>query len=150
MSEIIPQKLYLSDMYIPDNIPISAIICVADRLKIENKHDVPIFTYKIDDQYDFSIYEYFDEITELIQSIQGPVVVNCVAGISRSATIVIAYLMRYYGMDLRQAFVYTRSKRRQICPNKGFMKCLRDYEVEICGYNSMTEKECTQLFYYSD
>lgn len=53
---------------------------------------------------------------------------HCFAGISRSATIIIAYLMRYHNMDLREAHAFVRKQRSFICPNHGFMGQLRRYE----------------------
>jgi len=50
---------------------------------------------------------------------KGGVLVHCEAGMSRSPTIVISYLVRYHNMSLSQAFVYVRA-RRGIAPNYGF------------------------------
>ena len=50
--------------------------------------------------------------------------VHCYAGISRSATIVISYLMKEHGMSLQAATQLTRSKRWFINPNPGFVKQL--------------------------
>ena len=51
---------------------------------------------------------------------QGKVLVHCAAGVSRSASIVIAYIMvkNQYDFDTAKAFV--RSKRSCISPNRGF------------------------------
>ena len=53
---------------------------------------------------------------------QGKVLVHCAAGVSRSASIVIAYIMikNEYHFDTAKAFV--RSKRSCIMPNPGFQK----------------------------
>ena len=48
---------------------------------------------------DKSDYFSFDEITDLIHK-QNSVLVNCTAGISRLATMVIAYIMKYYKLNL--------------------------------------------------
>ncbi len=52
-------------------------------------------------------------------------------GISRSATIVIAYLMNRFGMSLPQAFSYVKAKRPEIGPNRHFMRTLVQYEQEL-------------------
>ena len=52
----------------------------------------------------------------------GKVLVHCYAGISRSATTVISYLMREHGMSLQDATKLCRSKRWFINPNQGFVK----------------------------
>lgn len=50
----------------------------------------------------------------------GSVLVHCAAGVSRSASIVIAYLMRNNGMNYTEAYALVKNKRFVICPNHGF------------------------------
>ena len=52
-------------------------------------------------------------------------------GISRSAAIVIAYLMNRYGMSLHDAYSYVKLLRPEIGPNSHFMKILEYYEYEL-------------------
>eukprot|EP00759_Apiculatamorpha_spiralis_P056310 PhF_6_TR7995/c1_g2_i1/m.12296 len=52
-------------------------------------------------------------------------------GISRSATIVIAYLMTHKGMSIADALHYTQQKRSVVSPNYGFMQCLVEYEKQL-------------------
>jgi hypothetical protein len=49
------------------------------------------------------------------------VLVHCAAGISRSATIVIMYLMRKHGMSVTTAYKYVAARRPIINPNTRFM-----------------------------
>ena len=49
-------------------------------------------------------------------------------GISRSASIVIAFLMHTKLINFEQALFYLRSKRRQVQPNPGFVLQLQKYE----------------------
>ena len=55
---------------------------------------------------------------------QDKAIVNCAAGVSRSATVVLAWLMSRGAMTLRQAFIYLRSKRKFVYPNQGFWEFL--------------------------
>ena len=107
-----------------------------------------IHKYNLHDSYECNISLYFDEISDLIHK-QDVVLVNCVAGISRSASFVIAYLMKYYEMNLEDAFLYVRKRRNRICPNKKFMTYLYEYEFKLYGENSLTYDECVNLFYYT-
>lgn len=52
----------------------------------------------------------------------GIVLVHCFAGVSRSATIVIAYLMQEHGMTYNEALNYVKKQRYFINPNDGFKR----------------------------
>ena len=70
-------------------------------MKIINTNpNVTVHKYELADDYNCNISLYFDEIGEIINK-GGIVLVNCAAGISRSSTIVIAYIMKYYKLDLK-------------------------------------------------
>jgi len=58
------------------------------------------------------------------------VLVHCQAGISRSATLVIAYLIKHQKMNLKDAYLHVKSKRPQIGPNKGFIQQLMDFVLK--------------------
>jgi atypical dual specificity phosphatase/dual specificity phosphatase 12 len=54
--------------------------------------------------------------------------VHCYAGISRSASIIISYLMKKYNWSYEKAYNYVKNKRPIINPNRGFKKQLIQYE----------------------
>ncbi|CAG2117707.1 unnamed protein product, partial [Medioppia subpectinata] len=60
------------------------------------------------------------------------VLVHCGAGISRSATIVVSYLMRELRMTLKESMAFVRTKRPIIRPNDGFQRQLSLYEWMGC------------------
>jgi dual specificity phosphatase 12 len=51
---------------------------------------------------------------------KGGILVHCYAGVSRSATCVIAYLMQEKQMSFDNAFQFLSSKRPVVFPNMGF------------------------------
>lgn len=57
--------------------------------------------------------------------------VHCQAGISRSATICIAYLMYLKHLNLDEAFDFLKSKRSVISPNLNFMRQLAEFEAQL-------------------
>ena len=63
----------------------------------------------------------------------GNVLVHCYAGISRSTSIVIAYLMKNKKMSFNKALELIKEKRGKIQPNSGFVLQLKAYEKEL-GY----------------
>jgi protein-tyrosine phosphatase len=155
MSEIIKGKLFLGNVFDANsptflqNNNITTVISVATDAKIINDNKtISVYKYNLNDDYDCDISQYFNEITELIYR-KDVVLIICVAGISRSATFVLVYLMRYCEANLKQAFNYIRRKRNQICPNKKFMEYLLEEEFRLLGYNSLTHADCIQLFFYT-
>ncbi|CAG8659698.1 16781_t:CDS:2, partial [Acaulospora morrowiae] len=96
------------------------------------------YTYKIINILDHTkedIMKHFEETYKFIQQAldgQGKVLVHCQAGISRSPTVVMAYLMKSRKMSFDQAYELVESKRPLICPNSGFQHQLRLYQTMGC------------------
>lgn len=59
---------------------------------------------------------------------EGNVLVHCFAGISRSTTIVIGYLMYKLGSTLEDTFNMIKRKRSIILPNYGFLLQLKVFD----------------------
>lgn len=53
----------------------------------------------------------------------GRILVHCAVGVSRSATLVLAYLMIYHRLTLVEA-IKTVKDHRGIIPNRGFLRQL--------------------------
>jgi protein-tyrosine phosphatase len=71
--------------------------------------------------------------------------VHCAAGISRSTSIVLAYLMKHEKMALKEAFILVKTQRKGVSPNKGFVKQLLRFEKELFGSNSVDEHQFYML-----
>jgi protein-tyrosine phosphatase len=61
------------------------------------------------------------------------VYVHCQSGISRSATVVIAYIMKHHGLSLMDSYKLVFDARPVINPNDGFFRALQDYAAAECG-----------------
>lgn len=83
-----------------------------------------------EDSDDFRLIRFFDEAADYIHDHlrKGNVLVHCYAGISRSASIVIAYLIKYHGFSTERALKTIQQSRMQAQPNNGFIRQLRDFE----------------------
>jgi hypothetical protein len=76
--------------------------------------------------------QHFDEACDFIHQYRDRrVLIHCQAGVSRSATICIAYLMKHFGLFLDGAYMAVKGARKIICPNIGFMKQLIEYERQL-------------------
>ena len=62
---------------------------------------------------------------------KGGVFVHCYAGVSRSATLCIAYLMCHCKLSFLEAMRCVRRARPVTCPNSGFMQQLEVYEQRL-------------------
>ncbi|ETW09207.1 hypothetical protein H310_01630 [Aphanomyces invadans] len=67
----------------------------------------------------------------------GRVLVHCVAGVSRSACVVVAYLLEHCMMPLVQAYAYVKRKRPVMCPSTAFRMQLALYEIALFESSSV-------------
>ncbi|VDL74874.1 unnamed protein product [Nippostrongylus brasiliensis] len=67
-------------------------------------------------------------ITRAVQS-GGNVLVHCEVGVSRSATIVAAYVMQQMRFSARKAVEFVKIARPLVCPNEGFFTQLQIFEA---------------------
>uniref|UniRef100_H0V824 Dual specificity protein phosphatase n=3 Tax=Cavia porcellus TaxID=10141 RepID=H0V824_CAVPO len=93
-------------------------------------HGLPLEYYGIeaDDNPYFDISIYFLPVARYIRTAlsapRGRVLVHCAMGVSRSATLVLAFLMICENMTLVEA-IQTVQAHRDICPNSGFLRQLQ-------------------------
>ncbi|XP_060557088.1 dual specificity protein phosphatase 3-like [Ruditapes philippinarum] len=95
------------------------------------------------DMMSFNLSKYFNKCADYIEdalSNGGKILVNCKVGASRSATIVLAFLMLKRHLPVQDAVRLVR-KEREICPNDGFLQ-------QLCDLNEILKKKghfkCTE------
>jgi protein-tyrosine phosphatase len=66
-----------------------------------------------EDKESYSISAHFDEVYDFIERVRshGNVLIHCILGVSRSASLALAYLIRKYSYSLDQALTQVRRKR---------------------------------------
>jgi len=83
--------------------------------------------------------EAFDFI-DTAREAKRPVLVHCAAGVSRSATVVIAYLMQREGYTLEKALAHVEFCRPEVKPNEGFMRMLTELDGTLKEQRTLLER----------
>ncbi|XP_044922647.1 dual specificity protein phosphatase 8 isoform X2 [Mustela nigripes] len=88
----------------------------------------------VNDSYCEKLLPWLDKSIEFIDKAKlssCQVIVHCLAGISRSATIAIAYIMKTMGMSSDDAYRFVKDRRPSISPNFNFLGQLLEYERSL-------------------
>ncbi|NXC42145.1 DUS5 phosphatase, partial [Penelope pileata] len=137
--EILP-FLYLGSAYHASKCEFLANLHITALLNVSRKSSESFqdqYCYKwipVEDSHAADISSHFQEAIDFIDYVRragGKILVHCEAGISRSPTICMAYLMKTKKLRLEEAFDYIKQRRSLISPNFGFMGQLLQYESEI-------------------
>ncbi|XP_010436083.1 PREDICTED: dual specificity protein phosphatase 1B isoform X2 [Camelina sativa] len=121
-----------SDLLKSSNV--THVLTVAVALVPPYPNDFVYKVIEVVDREETDLTVYFDECFSFIdQAIQsgGGVLVHCFMGMSRSVTIVVAYLMKKHGMGFSKAMELVKSRRPQALPNSGFISQLLKFEKSI-------------------
>ena len=89
------------------------------------------FRIPIKDTFSENLLPYFERAFRFLDRARGKnkaVLVHCIAGISRSPTLVIAYIMQLFHINSDKAYKYVKNKRPIIAPNFNFMGQLLTFE----------------------
>jgi hypothetical protein len=106
----------------------------------EYPENMNYFHVDVGDTANDDISKYFVPACEFIEEGRKSgqcVLVHCTFGMSRSTSIVLAYMIRHQGMSLSQALTHVKERRPVTSPNPGFMKQLVDFERSIRGKTSI-------------
>nr|XP_047931133.1 dual specificity protein phosphatase 22-A-like isoform X1 [Anser cygnoides]XP_047931134.1 dual specificity protein phosphatase 22-A-like isoform X1 [Anser cygnoides] len=78
-----------------------------------------------------NLMQHFKECIKFIHECRlhgGGCLVHCLAGVSRSTTVLVAYLMTVTDLGWERCLAATRAARSYASPNPGFQRQLQDYE----------------------
>lgn len=125
-----------ADSELLDSLAVTHIITLNNQISFPTRFKY--YPINIDDAQCEDIYQYFDDTYEFIEQSQRTGIgggyaclVHCAAGVSRSATIVLAYMMRKLHIPLDTAIKELRKDRPCIDPNLGFVIQLRAYQSHL-------------------
>lgn len=140
-SEIIPKFMYLGGYTVAESREqleahgITHVLnCAGDYCQNKFEDDLTYKTYFLKDAKPEHIEAVFYEAIEFIEKVkaeQGRVYIHCVQGVSRSATVVLAYLMFTQKMSYQDAFNFVKERRGIISPNLGFMVQLMMFHQRV-------------------
>ncbi|XP_067344893.1 dual specificity protein phosphatase 13A-like [Channa argus] len=109
------------------------------KMHCQGSHDfygstVDYYGVPADDSLSFDLSRYFFPSAEYIQNALDTagarVLVHCAVGVSRSASLVLAYLMIHHHYTLLEAISKVK-EHRWIFPNKGFLKQLLVLDIKL-------------------
>lgn len=142
----ISHNIYLGGARTAENLAtlkelnITRVLVIGTGLTCHFPDDIHYYHIAIEDQDDQNIFQFFLPAIEFIDKASDNVLVHCYAGVSRSASLVIAYLMYKNHISLSEAIKLVKSKRSCISPNFGFMLQLRDFEKVVLDDVIVKEK----------
>ncbi|XP_063913225.1 dual specificity protein phosphatase MPK-4-like [Zophobas morio] len=142
MFNLIEPNLYLGCRQAAENVNILNKHKITHILTIEDKRLSPkitnneSFTTKFIFLYDLlnqNLLNHLEDTYAFILEgmLKGTVLVHCLMGVSRSASVVIAFMMKKYQLTYEEAYEKVNQKRR-IYPNPGFEAQLKLYEAVGC------------------
>ncbi|CAD8064755.1 unnamed protein product [Paramecium sonneborni] len=143
LEPIIKNNVYISGLYLADidcalsldllkSLQIGALLSIIDEPKIDASAYIIHEVINIPDCTQQNIQDYFPQTNQFIEKHRQHtnVMVHCFAGISRSASVIIAYLMFKFQWGFQTALNFVVQKRPQVKPNYGFIQQLIQYEKQ--------------------
>ncbi|XP_013380210.1 dual specificity protein phosphatase 22-B-like [Lingula anatina] len=115
-----------------DSNNITHILSIHDMAK-KLHDDKEYLCIKASDNAAQDLSQFFRQCNEFIHAARlsgGSVLVHCLAGVSRSVTVTVAYLMTVTNLGWRDTLKAVRGARQCANPNFGFQRQLGNYEEE--------------------
>ncbi|KAF9555823.1 phosphatases II [Agrocybe pediades] len=148
ISEIIP-RLYISDLAFAENPALlmsyritHILSTMPDTIFRPPPSLLPVqpirMQIRVDDLPFAELAEHLPHTTEFIRAAldshpEARILVHCAEGVSRSVSVVAAYLMAQFGYTPIEALAYIKGRRRVANPNFGFVKQLHEYARNALG-----------------
>jgi len=123
---------------------VRAVVCCMRELEMSTADLHPGLDYyrvDVEDMGREPIEFFWPEAADFIHSHRSKgqsVLVHCRAGVSRSASTVLAHMVLSEGYSLYDAFLQLRSRRPGVTPNPGFMEKLCELEASHCQRQTLS------------
>lgn len=119
-STIMPELLYLSGYRVANNIQLLQELSINHIVRLGYTEDLQLYTNHLDIEYHTIKIEdsvrchltptILDVAIDFILEATGPVLIHCHAGVSRSATVAMAYLIRIHKKSYQEAKKEVRAR----------------------------------------
>ncbi|KAJ8022890.1 putative rhodanese domain-containing dual specificity protein phosphatase [Holothuria leucospilota] len=120
-----------------DNLKITHIVNVTTEVGCPFQESCEYLHLKFADEGGANLFSVFeraaDFIADALKQSGNRVMVHCVMGVSRSSSITISFLMKYFSMSLNDAYTFLKDRRSVAAPNTGFTHQLASYEEHLFG-----------------
>ncbi|XP_051209783.1 dual specificity protein phosphatase PHS1-like [Lolium perenne] len=130
--------------YTLQHLGVTHVLCLCANEIGQSESQKPcLFDYRnfsINDDENADISDVFQDASDFIDFVEhlhGKVLVHCFEGKSRSATVVLAYLMLRKNYTLLEAWNMLKKVHRRAQPNDGFARVLLDLDKRLHGRISM-------------
>ena len=113
---------------------INSVLTVASGTGLQYSEKIQHKIIEANDDPSFDLSYAFDKGADYIdkqRNLGNTIIVHCYAGISRSSSMCIAYLMKYKKMNFDEAISLIKVCRSVACPNAGFTKQLNIYQGKL-------------------
>uniref|UniRef100_A0A8D0GUW6 Dual specificity protein phosphatase 22-A-like n=1 Tax=Sphenodon punctatus TaxID=8508 RepID=A0A8D0GUW6_SPHPU len=94
--------------------------------------DMTYFCISASDSSSQNLIQHFKECIKFIHEFRlhgGGCLIHCLAGVSRSTTVLVAYLMTVTNFGWEECLAATKGVRSYVSPNFGFQQQLQEYEM---------------------
>lgn len=157
-ANLITPRIYLSDLHTASNkdeltnLEITHVISVLEcqptfptSITPEQTLHIPIADY-----LHVNILRHLETTTNFISSAlaqndSNKVLVHCHQGISRSATVVCAYLVATTAMSASESIAHVKDLRSVVYPNFGFRRQLDEYGTRFVGRRSTSQSPVQRI-----
>ena len=149
----ITDKIYISnergahDKKMLTDRGVTHILVAGNFLQKKFPSDFKYLQLPINDFPNQDITYYFQDVVNFIDE-ADKVLVHCAAGISRSSSMIIAYLMIRNKVKYQEAHDLVKKKRPIICPNRGFVNQLKELERFLESGETDLSKLSTKAYLY--
>ncbi len=109
-------------------------------------NDIPFMCVSADDEPDYDISQWFDEIFAFVETYHDHqsgliALFHCTTGVSRSVTACISYMMRKRNIGWGESHAHIYMSRKSADPNEGFCRQLQVYEDKLARRTPVSESE---------